>query len=252
MTLSFVWVLFSQAELKAQPKGMVSIPQGRYHAFYNQDLPLGEVVPSFYIDQTAVTNADFLEFVKANPHWQRSKVSPLLADKNYLSHWEGDLKIGEKNKAIYQSPVVNVSWFAAKAYAKWKGKRLPTVAEWEYVAASPDQSGKIKDLTQYALSWNATPSPKVLPKVGTTYQNKLGVKDMNGLIWEWTFDFNNFTGVADSRDNSPNLLSFCGASALQVTNNRDYPAFLRYGFRSSLKGNYCISSLGFRCAMDKK
>ena len=30
----------------------------------------------------------------------------------------------------------------------------------------------------------------------------------------------------------------------------DFPAFMRYGFRSSLKADYCVHNLGFRCAKD--
>ena len=65
------------------------------------------------MDEYAVTNAEFLEFVKANPAWSKSKVKRLFADTNYLKHWKSDFEIGESNKNIYNSPVVNVSWFAA-------------------------------------------------------------------------------------------------------------------------------------------
>ena len=43
---------------------------------------------------------------------------------------------------------------------------------------------------------------------------------------------------------------FCGAGAQGARDVENYPAFMRYGFRSSLKADYCIHNLGFRCAKD--
>jgi hypothetical protein len=76
-----------------------------------------------------VTNAGFLAFVKANSKWKRSEVKKPFADPDYLQLWADDYKLG--SQADGNAPVKYVSWFAAKAYAQWKGKRLPTTAEWE-------------------------------------------------------------------------------------------------------------------------
>ncbi|HEU5123837.1 MAG TPA: formylglycine-generating enzyme family protein, partial [Verrucomicrobiae bacterium] len=43
---------------------------------------------------------------------------------------------------------------------------------------------------------------------------------------------------------------FCGAGSVGAKDVRNFPAFMRYGFRSSLKANYCVHNLGFRCAKD--
>ena len=43
---------------------------------------------------------------------------------------------------------------------------------------------------------------------------------------------------------------FCGGGSQGARDVQIYPAFMRYGFRSSLKANYCVHNLGFRCAKD--
>jgi formylglycine-generating enzyme len=68
-----------------------------------------------------------------------------------------------------------------------------------------------------------------------------------GEVWEWTEDFNSapVTGVGEtSRTDTP---KFCG-DGIRSNNAADYGAFLRYSFRSSLRGNYTLKNLGFRCA----
>ncbi len=234
-------------------KKMVTIPATTYTPFFRLPNSPPVSLHAFRMDETAVTNAEFLEFVKANPSWQKSKVNRLFADSNYLKHWEGDVSIGEKNKDIYNSPVVNVSWFAAKAYAAWKGKRLPTVAEWETAGSANMVQSKFKNLTEQILNWYTKPNEKILPNIRTTGKNTYGLYDMHGLIWEWTFDFNSFIKSGDSRANTQDELKlFCASSSLYVKDKSDYASFLRFSYRGSLKGNFCIANLGFRCASDSK
>ncbi|HEY3498921.1 MAG TPA: hypothetical protein VGK73_29725, partial [Polyangiaceae bacterium] len=63
-------------------------------------------------------------------------------------------------------------------------------------------------------------------------------------IWEWTLDFNSAPVASGSA-----LSQFCG-DGIRSNRPEDYGAFLRYSFRSSLKGNYALETLGFRCASD--
>lgn len=228
---------------------MVLIPGGNFKTFYVSKTDKPIIVAPFLMDETAVTNTEFLEFVKANPQWRRSKVNRLFADANYLKHWKSDVEIGGSNKNIFNSPVVNVSWFAARAYSQWKNKRLPTLAEWELAGNAAPKNIAYTSITDYIMSWYEKPPLLVLPNVKRTYQNIYGLYDMNGLVWEWVFDFNSFISSGDSRNTTTeNTNLFCAGASINVTNRKDYAAFLRYGFRGSLKGNYCISSLGFRCA----
>lgn len=269
MKLCFFFILLVSLAAHPQPvqqevravvtdkySGMVKIPAGKFNPFYKKKNIKYIAVKSFYLDKYAVTNREFLEFVKENPSWSKSRVSRLFADTNYLKHWKDDFTINNFDQ-VKNSPVTNISWFAANAYCKWKGKRLPTTAEWELAAnadiANRKQDDK-KNLLAIILEWYDKPTPAVIPQIGSTFKNIYGVYDMHGLIWEWVYDFNNYVTGGDSRSGSAidrNL--FCGAGSANVAGNKeDYAAYMRYGFRGSLKGSYTVANLGFRCAMDDK
>lgn len=229
------------------------IPTGVYTPlFRNPDEPKVIPVGSFLLDRFPVTNEEYLKFVAENPRWKRSQVKRIFADANYLKHWTNDLEPGDA--APTNAPVIYVSWFAAKSYASWADKRLPTVAEWEYVAAASETKAYATKDPEYLseiLNWYASPTPEVLSVVGENKPNFHGVHDLHGLIWEWTADFNTALVTGESRgDTGLDRQLFCGAGAQGATDRSDYAAFMRYGFRSSLKASYCINNLGFRCARD--
>ncbi len=207
-------------------------------------------VAPFELDRRPVTNGEFLAFVRAHPEWRRSRVSRLLADDSYLRHWRGDLDPGPL--APLASPVVHVSWFAARAYAEAHGGRLPTVAEWELVAAADE---KRRDATRDPAflarlrELYSRPAAPVPPAVGSGPPNAWGVQDLHSLVWEWTQDFNSALVSGESRaDASLDRILYCGAGASNAADFADYAAFMRFAYRSSLEASYTTSQLGFRTA----
>ncbi len=241
----------------------VRIDGGRYRPLWRQPVPgtsrdtvrravVAVDVRPFLLDRYPVTNAGFLAFVRTHLEWRRSRVSRLFADASYLHHWRGDLDPGPNAPA--NSPVVYVSWFAARAYAAAQGGRLPTVAEWEFTAAADetrrDASRDARFLTR-VREWYARPAGQVLPAVGRTFRNVWGVEDLHGLVWEWTLDFNSALVSGESRaDGSLDGSLFCGAGAAGAADFADYAAFMRFAYRASLEARYTTAQLGFRVAYD--
>ncbi|MFI5201827.1 MAG: formylglycine-generating enzyme family protein [Candidatus Kapaibacterium sp.] len=225
--------------------GMVHIPAGYYRPFYTTKGVDSIRIESFYMDASPVTNKAFLEFVKANPEWVRSAVSLMLAGPGYLKLWKNDFEIG--NPVLENMPVVNVSWFAARAYAKWRGKRLPTIAEWEYAALAPivkpvPASGNAKKAL--VLEWYSKQNSRQLQQTCTLNQNADGVCDLFGQVWEWVEDFNSVILPGES---GSNLGALCGAAAAGSLDPTDYATFMRFAMRNSLKANDVTDQLGFRC-----
>lgn len=246
----FVTVQVTLAE-EPEANGMALIPAGSYEPILRgKDEPPRVEVPAFLLDERPVTNAEFLAFVIANPKWRRGAVSPLFADDGYLGDWASALELGPRAPA--EAPVVRVSWFAARAYAAWAGKRLPTTAEWERAAAigfTREDGASEAGFKEAALAWFARPSPAVLPAAGEGRANFYGVRDLLSLVWEWVDDFNTAMVTGESRgDTGLERTLFCGAGAAGASDLTNYPAFMRAGMRSSLRASYVVPNLGFRCA----
>lgn len=226
----------------------VFVKGGDYYPFYENKNKKKEIVKDFYISKKQITNYQFKKFLISNPKWRKSKISNLLADKNYLKHWDGDLEFNEKYKDL---PVVNVSWFAAQAYCNWANGRLPNTAEWE-LAASKDlyNNNKKIEASDVILKWYSSPNSS-FENLGK-YKTSEGVEDLFSVIWEWTQDFNQVVINKDSRDDGSQESDLvCGSASLNATDTKNYSKFLRYAFRTSLKAKYSTNNLGFRIAKDK-
>ncbi len=231
---------------------MVLVKKGTYIPLYGQGkTPVS--VQDFEMDVYPITNEQYLAFVKSNPQWRKSAAKEIFADKNYLHAWPNDTSIAAQQSL--NAPVTNVSWFAANAYCTCLGKRLPTLDEWEYVAMADESTTdarKNPSYNQYILDWYEKPKT-YNNDIGRTYKNAWGIYDLHGLVWEWTDDFSAVLISGENRGGAgsdQNL--FCGSGSVGANDLMNYAAFMRYAFRGSLKANYSVQNLGFRCAKDIK
>jgi sulfatase modifying factor 1 len=244
-------LLGSLLTLAAAAEPMAKIEGGSYARPLEKSGQIRQVA-TFLLDVRQVTNAEFLAFVTARPEWQRSRVNRLFADSGYLRHWAGDTELGPQ--VLPEAPVTNVSWFAARAFLKAQGKRLPTLDEWEFVARADERQADATadpEFRKRILAWYSKPAPEVLPAADTMPANLYGVRAMHGLVWEWTSNFvASMTGGESRSDGSPDGPLFCGGAATDPNQALEYADFMRVAFRSSLQGTFCLAGLGFRGAKD--
>ena len=237
----------------------VVVPGGDLRPFWiepkkrGQEKAVTEPIPikRFRADVRAVTNQEFLQFLKTHPRWKKSEISPLFADETYLSQFDGEaLRKGVPPDA----PVSFVSWFAAKAYCESRGLRLPTISEWEYMGAANETSRDASSDPAFLakiLEWYSEPRREGWLQKGPGLKNLYGLEDLHGSIWEWVDDFNSTLVTGESReDGSFNRDMFCGSGSLSGGNKENYAAFMRFAFRSSLNGRSSIWNLGFRCVQE--
>ncbi len=236
----------------ASLEGMAVIPAGRHERLHADAKSPGIVVGRFAIDRTPVTRGEYREFVRKHPAWRKAAASGSMARKGYLADWPSDLHPGN---ASLDSPATSVSWYAAAAYCKAIDKRLPTVDEWEYVAAASESTVNAtsdRSFINRLVALYAVRSTSARKAVGSGFRNVYGVRDMHDLAWEWTADFK--PGVQhdahhnrDGMEEHEHTMS-CASAAIGAADPSNYPAFMRSAIRAGLDRRSTMSTLGFRCA----
>ena len=86
-------------------------------------------------------------------------------------------------------PADRVRFKDAHSYCAQQGKRLPTEAEWEYVARAGNKADYPYGDNINDYVWHDTNSVRTPHPVGTKKPNAFGVHDMLGSVWEWVSDW---------------------------------------------------------------
>lgn len=249
LALALTLCAFLPAALHAAEPGMAFIPGGPFQRGRSIRLPDTEVkwyptahkddqparaitLDPFYLDIAETTNEDYAAFAKATRH-------------RTPYHWrKGQLPEGKE-----KLPVVNVSWDDATAYCAWRGKRLPTEAEWERAARGNaegamypwgDRPPKATD-ARYGAE---TPAP-----VCTKTKNYFGLCDMIGNVWEWNSDWYGRTYYESSPAQNPAGPETGMYRVLRGGSWFDTPGlFLMVSYRSWARPAERSATIGFRCA----
>ena len=240
---------------------MVLIPAGEFlmgsdddNYDYSDERPVHPVyVDAFYMDRYLVTNAQYKVFVDANPQWRKDLIPRDYCDGDYLHSWNG----GSYPDGKGNHPVTGVSWYAAMAYARRVGKRLPTEAEWEKAARGGLVGmkypwGNTIDTSMANYDWNVGDTTPV----GHYAPNRYGLYDMSGNVWEWCFDAYYDTFYASSPRRNPVAGGQVGNNFTSVELNRVLRGgswllsarTLRVAARGINTPPYAGNLIGFRCA----
>ncbi len=201
------------------------------------------MVNSFYMDETQVTNHQFVDFLnevieevhvegftvkKDDKIWLN--IGEILEGYEPIVYLDGRFQVN--NPAHAACPVVRVTAYGARAYAEHYGRRLPTRFELLYAiikGGAPGKSGRSAEPESF-------PSPVILFK-----PNTFGIRGLNTAIGEWVSE-----GVLTTSRADENLQEFyvVGGFEKDQNNNGKIP--------SSVKRQpwEAFEEVGFRCAED--
>lgn len=204
---------------------------------------------AYWIDIYEVTNAQYLEFVLATGH------RPALDDTCETDACrEGNLWQGASfPDKIRNQPVTQVSWYDADAYCRWRGKRLPSEAEWEKAARGPrgrmypwgDESPKGRATYQRKWRGMGTMTDVGHYPGGVSLYN---VHDMAGNVWEWVDDWYHKNYYARGTKVNPKGPATGEFKVVRGGSWVNFPDSLRSAFRRWSRPDVRFNDTGFRCA----
>jgi formylglycine-generating enzyme len=244
-------------------------------------------VATFGLDKYEVTVGRFRKFVNAYDSWHvtsspanpenNAGVHPIAGNTGWGQSWtvsigdlpagSGDLKTSLKCSSTYQTwtddvasnenyPITCVTWYEAFAFCIWDGGRLPTEAEWEYVAAGGTDN--------YLYPWGPdAPDSSRANFAGTTSRiavgsypagnGRWGHADLAGSMWEWAFDtyLSSYYGTSGFPATCANCASTGLSSYRAIRGNcwaNSVLTTLRSAFRNYFEPAHRDIIVGFRCA----
>lgn len=243
---------------------LVGLPAGTFMmgdpAGDPNEIPRQAEIGPFSLSRTEVTNRQFAAFVAATGH----VTDPERAGEGYVwtdrwrpvrgADWRHPHGPGSSIGAKENHPVVQVSWRDARAYCAWRGRRLPSEAEWEFAArgsdgrryawgnAPPAQRGaaaarRANYGTDDCCAPDDSDGYRTTAPVGAfpAGRSPFGLDDMAGNVWEWT------TG------------RFPGQPGWYVIKGGGWgnnPYCLRAAYRHGNPPDIGLDMVGFRCAAD--
>ncbi len=226
-------------------EAMVVIPAGLFTrgtiAGGFDEQPVKQVyLDAYAIDKYEVTNHQYAAFVAATNH--RKAGPPSRYAKNM-----------ERMRGVNQ-PVVYVSWDDARAYCRWRGKRLPTEAEWEKAMRGGDKRlwpwGN--ELDPLASNWAvAKDGYDVTAPVGSFPRDvsPFGVADGAGNVMEWVADWYGEDVYGTAVDKNPKGPEFGTYKVLRGGAYTTSGTDVRVTSRSKMVPDFRDETIGFRCAV---
>jgi formylglycine-generating enzyme required for sulfatase activity len=258
---------FKMGQTKEDMEWLITkVGKKAYNELYKDETPAHEVLlQGYWLGKTEVTNQQYIVFLndlKSNQQ-KDTQGNPYIEtnDEHRYSYIKRRKNKFYVEKRYANHPVIDVSWYGAKAYCKWLSKKtgfkfsLPTEAQWEKAARWSDG----KKLSFIFPGGNREPTKKLAnfksekTEPVDAYldgESPYGLLNMAGNVWEWCSDRYNETYYSSSPGTNPTGSDF-GMYYVRRGGGWNNPTHsLRCAVREKDLPFKCYSNVGFRICQE--